>query len=346
MKRLALLVATITLLAAFRLDAASLIPLNDLYQHPYDYGYFGGLWDDGSNSIPPDHLAAGLRIAKSVQPLDANGRPSPDGKIVFLSVGFQETARIFCSDASWGDCEPHSFVSLAKSDARINKQIVFANAAAPGLEAHYWWPATSLNYGRINDQVLAPAGVTDKQVQVAWMQMMTERPYLPLPIQFANAYGLKIDWSESLQALKLRYPNLRIVYLSSRVYGGYSTSNWNPEPFAYENAFTVRWLLVGQIQFMRDQFYWDSRIAKLDYDAGTAPWISWGPYLWANGTTPRSDGLTWQREDFAPNGESLSEQGAAKGATQLFNFLMNEPTARPWFTTAPFTSLKPRVVRK
>ena len=34
-----------------------------------------------------------------------------------------------------------------------------------------------------------------------------------------------------------------------------------------------------------------------------APWAAWGPYLWANGTEPRSDGLTWPREDFTGGGQ-------------------------------------------
>ena len=31
---------------------ATLIPLNDLGPAPYDYGYIGGLWDDGTNTMP------------------------------------------------------------------------------------------------------------------------------------------------------------------------------------------------------------------------------------------------------------------------------------------------------
>ena len=71
-----------------------LLPLNDLGAAPYNWGYFGGLYEDGSNTIPADHLAAGLRRAALIRPLGGNGIPSPNGKVVFLSVGFGETARI------------------------------------------------------------------------------------------------------------------------------------------------------------------------------------------------------------------------------------------------------------
>ena len=85
-----------------------------------------------------------------------------------------------------------------------------------------------------------------------------------------------------------------------------------------------------------------TRIGDLNYDKGVAPWITWGPYLWANGTTPRSDGLTWERDDFLSNGESLSEQGAHKAATLLFDFLLHEPTAANWFLN-PAMPVKSRV---
>jgi hypothetical protein len=48
-------------------------------------GFEGGLYPGGENVPPPAHLKAGLRQAKSIVPLDADGKPSPDGKIVLLS---------------------------------------------------------------------------------------------------------------------------------------------------------------------------------------------------------------------------------------------------------------------
>jgi len=291
---------------------ATLIPLNDLGPAPYAYGYYGGLWEDGSNTIPADHAADGLRRAALIQPRDADGNPSPDGKIGFIAVGFDETARI---------------ANAFSANTQLPSNVTFVNAAAPGLDASHWILYRDPNYDRVRDHVLAPAGLTEQQVQAAWIEPADDHPYSPLPIQDGDAYRLKSLLSESLRAMKKRWPNLQVAYLSSRVYGGYATTQWNPEPYAYEAGLTVRWTILGQITLMRTGYLWDSRIADVDYNKGSAPWITWGPYLWADGTTPRSDGLTWSRDDFAADGETLSDQGAMKAAALLRSFLMSEPTA-------------------
>jgi hypothetical protein len=299
------------MLAAFLL--ATLIPLNDLGSAPYAYGYYGGLWEEGSNTIPADHAAAGLRRTALIQPLDTDGNPSPDGRIGFIAAGFDETSRI---------------ANAFSANTHLPPNVTFVNAAAPGLDAAHWVLYRDANYDRVRDRVLAPAGLSEKQVQAAWIELETDNPYSPLPIQDSDAYRLKSLLSESLRAMKKRWPNLQVAYLSSRVYGGYATTHWNPEPYAYEAGLTVRWTILGQITLMRTGYLWDSRIGDVNYEKGSAPWITWGPYLWADGTNPRSDGLTWTRDDFEPDGETLSEAGAMKGAALLRSFLMNEPTAQ------------------
>ncbi len=293
----------------------TLVPLNDLGPAPYLYGYFGGLYEDGSNIIPADHLAAGLSRAAMITPRD--------GKIVFLSVGFGETERI-----------SNAFAEMARNDPRVDRDVVFINGAREGYDSAFWIPPQSdANLNRIRDTLLKPAGVTEKQVQVAWVQMVTNSPLRALPPQDGDAYRLKGAIAAALRALKSRYPNLQIAYLSSRVYGGYATTAWNPEPFAYESALSVRWVILGQLTLMRTGFLWDSRIGPVNYEKGDVPWLAWGPYFWANGTMPRSDGQTWQIDDFESDGEHLSAKGARKGALQLMDFLLNEQTAS-WFRAA------------
>lgn len=319
--------------ATYDPQTPTLIPLNDLGSAPWHYGYYGGLYDDGVNTPPADHLAGGMRRSALIQPLDANGKPSPDGKIVFLGVGFDETSRMMSAMSA-----------MATADPRVNHEtLVIANGTLPGFDAFAWMPpASGPNYSRIRDQVLAPAHVTPLQVQAAWIEMVDNAPTQPMPPQASDAYRLKQNIASVLRQLKIEYPNLMVAYLSSRVFAGYATTNWNPEPFAFESAYSVRWVIMGQVTLMRTGFLWDTRISDVDYDKGSAPWVAWGPYLWANGTTPRSDGLTWERDDFQQDGETLSEEGATKGGTLLLNFLLDEPTAW-WFRSG--TMLKRHTAR-
>ena len=94
------------------------------------------------------------------------------------------------------------------------------------------------------DRRLESAHVSLKQVQVAWIKLANKGPTGNL-----QEHGRKLqrDTLAVIQNAKERFPNLRIVYLSSRIYGGYAASALNPEPYAYESAFAARWLIQDQI---------------------------------------------------------------------------------------------------
>src|SRR5262249_32862321 len=129
-----------------------------------------------------------------------------------------------------------------------------------------------------------------------------------------------------LQNARARFPNLRIAYLSSRIYAGYAGTPLNPEPYAYEGAFVVRWLIQDQIKHDKKLNYGYWRGATM------APLLLWGPYLWADGMTPRKgDGLVWERKDLAGDGTHPSQSGRQKVAEMLLKFFKTDPLARTWF---------------
>src|SRR5437762_2920796 len=66
-------------------------PLTDMGAQTY-YGFGGGLYTGGSNTVPADHDSAGRARAAAVTPLDPHGRPSAQGKIVLLSIGMSNTS--------------------------------------------------------------------------------------------------------------------------------------------------------------------------------------------------------------------------------------------------------------
>jgi hypothetical protein len=292
--------------------------------------------------MPADHLAIGMTAASRIQPLDADGNPSPDGKIVFLSIGFGETARIM-----------QSFMDIAADDVRVERQhLVLLNGARDGADFHFWAerPDGVPQYSRVTSDTLMPAGVTPQQVQIAWVEIDNAPAFIPLGAADGDAYYLKAYIGDTLREMRRQYPNLQIAYLSSRTYTGYSTTGRSREPFAFESGYSNRWIITNQIDQERmavPEWYWDTRGGLLDDTPrrNVVPWVAWGPYLWANGTTPRSDGLTWQRGDFEADGETLSPSGAAKGAKLLFDFLLHEPTAQGWFRSGLEPAGKGRATR-
>src|SRR5438034_10678195 len=122
MRRLLFVLAIAVSSIASADDFSWLVPLNDLGSAPYRWGYYGGLYENGSNVMAADHFAAGLAAAAKIQPLDAEGNPSPDGKVAFLAVGFGETARIM-----------QVFMDIAAGDRRVEQQrLILLNAARNG----------------------------------------------------------------------------------------------------------------------------------------------------------------------------------------------------------------------
>lgn len=173
------------------------------------------------------------------------------------------------------------------------------------------------------DRRIAASNVSAEQVQVAWIKLANMGPRGDLA---EHGRALQRDTLAVIQNAKARFPNLQIAYLSSRIYGGYATGNLNPEPYAYESAFAVRWLIQDQMK----------ADAELNFDskrgAVKAPLLLWGPYLWADGTTPRqSDKLVYTREDLAGDGTHPSEIGRDKVAGVMLDFFKTDPLAKSWF---------------
>ena len=290
------------------------IPIPDLGEATYQ-GAQGGLYPDGSNTIPPDHEAAGLRHASQIEPLDGAGNPDPDGAIAVISIGVSNTNREF-----------QDFITIV--EGKTAPAIVLVNAAQAGEAISKWADPQSSTWSGV-DAALSSADVTGEQVQVAWVKVPERISTLdelePFPV---DAQTYQDQLVEVLRNATDRYPNLRIAYLSSRIYGGYSTNPFpSPEPLTYENGFGVKWTIEDQID----------GVLELNHDAELgpveAPWLAWGPYLWADGTTPRSDGLTWDCRDLRRDGTHPTASGIRKVATMLAEHFLSAPTAVPWFTS-------------
>jgi hypothetical protein len=272
------------------------IPLIDLKTARYQ-SYQGGLYPGGKNAPSKAFLKQGLAQARLVKPRDASGKPAAGGKVVLLSVGMSNTTMEFSE-----------FKREADADARKSASLVIVDGAQGGQDAEIVKDAAA-RYWSVVDQRLAQAGVTRNQVQVAWLKEALKRPTEQFP---ADAKRLQADLRQIDTLIHDRFPNLRLVYLSSRTYAGYATTPLNPEPYAYQSGFAVKWLVQERIQ------------NKLT----SRPWLAWGPYLWTDGTKGRSDGLTWTCADGT---HPSPTSGAQKVAGMLLRFFTTSSTAKRWF---------------
>lgn len=304
-----------------------LVALSDMNQQTY-LGFSGGLYPNG-NSMPSAHYAEGVQRGHAVQPLDVYGNASSSGKYVLLSIGMSNTTQEWCT-ASGAVCNSWSFTGQALADPAVNKtQLVIANGAAGGKDAKFWDDPTKPDYDRVRDNVLANLGLSEKQVQAVWLKEANIHPTVSLPSPRADAYFLEEELGKIVRALKIRYPNLQQVFLSSRIYAGYANTALNPEPYAYESGFSVKWSIESQMNQMRGNSP-DPNAGDLNYHS-VAPWIAWGPYLWANGTKARSDGLTWVQSEFEDDGTHPGTPAEQKVGQMLLVFFKTSPHTRCWF---------------
>ncbi len=294
-------------------DTSELTPLTELGAAAY-CGKTGGLYPDGKNEMPEAHAKAGASAAAQVRPLGPDGRPAKDGKIVLLSVGMSNCTQEFTA-----------FKSLADHDPQKDSDVVLVDGAQGGMTSYRICDPESADgrkYWATTDARLAAAKVAPSQVEVVWLK---EADGWPDASFLDYAQGIQVETKAIVRHMKRLFPNLRIAFLSSRSYGGYASSVLNPEPYAYESGFSMKWLVEEQIRGAKDLAF--------DASAGApqAPWLAWGPYLWANGEKPNADKLSYEAADFGADGTHPSSQGLKKIADRLLRFFKTDPAAKPWF---------------
>ena len=283
-------------------------PLTDLGTGTY-LGYQGGLYPGGANVPPPAHLAAALALAAQIRPLDASGQHDPGcGLIGMISIGMSNTTHEFAVFERQEDA----------SSAR-NPRVAIVTCSQGGMAAEAMDDPTDM-YWDLVDLRVAAAGLSHAQVQVAWLKQALGQESLTVP---GDALTLQAALGDIARILHDTFPNLKLCYLSSRIYGGYSAAH--PEPVTYESGFAFKWLIEEQINGA-PMLNWNASLGPVE-----APLCLWGPYLWADGEVARSDGLLWCPADLENDGTHPSPAGEQKVADLLSDFFANDATAQPWF---------------
>jgi len=361
---------TSTLLTVSHAPLASNIPIMDMTAGQTYMGFPGGLYESGNNPPMDHHDPDGIAFGTQIQPLDINGNPSANGAIAFISIGLSNTSLEFGGFVSYV-ADPSRSSQVNPRLAVLNgakpgeAACSYVDPVLAPIDTCTIQPYTSGDkqnqYDRIRDEVLATASgapgvaagcgttanpcLSEKQVQAVWVKEASPAPegsgFSTLcdpstsgcvnDVTTTEALHFEQQLGQTARALRVRYPNLKQVFLASRIYAGYIIIDKSPEPFAYEYGFSAKWVIQAQIDQIRGQGT-DPVAGDLNYNNGTTPWIAWGPYFWANGANPRKDGLEWIRDtDYQTKDyQHPSQAGINKVDSLLFEFFTTSAYT-PWF---------------
>jgi hypothetical protein len=284
--------------------SVGLKPLTEMTADDRYKGEDGGLYGGGKNEPTGSLLKAARDASAMIQPLDADGKQAKEGIVGLVSISMSNATQEFSL-----------FKQLADRDEKKSPRVTIVDCAQGGQAMAQWVDPKARAWIEA-DRRLEAAKVSPKQVQVIWVKLANIQPKGDLA---DHGKKLQTDTAAVLKNAKDRFPNLRIAYLGSRIYGGWATTPLNPEPYAYESAFVVRWLIQDQMK-------------GAEVNSDNAPVLLWGPYLWADGKTARkSDGLVYERSDLAGDGTHPSQSGRRKVAEMLLKFFQTDPIASRWY---------------
>lgn len=304
MRRLPLLVLFLLSSPALANTTPGLVSLPELTE-PYQ-GVEQGLYPGGSNAPSGAHLSYGNQKSGEIVPRAPDGTPDPNGLIGVISLGMSNT------NQKWSRFERES-----DGNARHAARVVLIDGAQGGIDAENMANPQHRFWQEIFDARIAASGVAPEQIQVIWVMQSLRGEQGAFP---ARQVELKNFMQSMLDNALTRLPNVKVVYLSSRAYGGYI----NREPYAFETAYSVKWLIEDQV-------------TAIDGGATEAgPWLAWGPYFWANGTCANADGTSWEPADFEDGGNNVHPAlpGEIKAAALLEQFFSSDVRASAWYLPA------------
>jgi hypothetical protein len=279
-------------------------------------GHEGGLYPNGSNVRPTDHTNYGIGLAQAITPLNADGQPDPNGKEVLVLLGESNV-----------HLEAEAIVRDGMNDLLKNPAVVLADGALGDATAAKLSDPNSPFWVSILDYIIPNYGVTPNQVVAAWVEPTDEISTGTFPSDISK---LQSQLENEVQNLLTFFPNIKVAYFSSRAYSGYSNGlpkQINPEPYAFESSYAVKWAIQDQL----------NGAPNLNFDPSKgpvrAPWMSWASYDWADGlVVPDSDGFYWSCQDSEADGNHPSGiSGEEKIANRVINFFKADATTAPWY---------------
>lgn len=296
-------------------DSTGLIPLSDLQGKQWR-GFSGGLYYNGLNTRPAEHKNKALQQAAAIKALDANGAPSANGKIVWIGVGASNPRTEFMRFSEQMDTLRSKNPALKLINTCIGGQGI---QKMNSITDNYWKQA---------EKQLADSGLTNKQVQIAWIE--TDNTQTADTLFPRAAESLRDEFHTLLQTLYTLYPNIKLCYITARAYSGFvdldagaTVGRGLLHPRDYYNGWSIKMLIEKQM----------SGDAAYAFEGATAsvPFVTWGSYHWTDGSKQRGDGFSIQcSTDVGGDGLHLSLAGEIKMGAQMFQYFSSDETTAPW----------------
>jgi beta-lactam-binding protein with PASTA domain len=208
-----------------------------------------------------------------------------------MSVGMSNGKRIW-----------DTFTIDAEADPLRNPDVQLVNGASSGGAVSAWADGLGFIWGEM-DEELDNAGKDRNDVSVIWWMIANNVSHNS---QEDYSSILEADARTALDLFAAEFPNLKVVWVQSMIYAGYSTTSGNYEPFAYETGLVADRLVADQSW----PFY-----------------VGHGPYMWADGLVPRGDGLIWLCEDFADDGNHPERGAKDKMSEHMLQFFQEDSVA-------------------
>ena len=173
--------------------APQLVPLIDMLPGQTYYGFGGGLYENGSNTTPADHETDGLsRGKRDFAPRDQRNskpqrqsRPAQHRRIRAIAGVVRHSVSLLVEHQSVlydvRRREPRREPLIAPDRQRRGNRPRRRRLDEPG----------KASYNQIRDHRLAPAGLTQAQVQIVWVEEADPYPTVSLPSPQADAYTLE-----------------------------------------------------------------------------------------------------------------------------------------------------------
>jgi len=286
-----LLILTAVLLVGERaaaVDYTTPIPLTQLGTDTY-FGEQGGLYPGGAN-VPPTAYKSELdQIAISL---------STENQVVVLSLGMsmQQNASAGFLNNGWAS-------GTTPTGTAVNPAFRFINGAV-GSKQQNWVDPNSSVWGR-GLTALAQQGLTANDVDVVFYHNAWAGPSsLPFP---NHAVNMKESAQITMGLIQEKYPNVQMILVANRHYALSPTSK-HPEPYAYEEGFSWKWLIEDRI--------------NCTADCGVL--IAWYAEEWVPDWANHS-------EYYVDDGLHLSGAGQAASAEIWYSWMSTLPYIAPWY---------------